>query len=174
MPHVTIVHFQTLSILKWLVPHWPVSNECHVLHIYQCVSLWCFALTPLICYYCVVAESLLGHRVSPSFIDVCCVLPCSILPISPSFFSLLLPPPAICLGYLHLGPFCVFSCACPSPSRSEHRGAHPDPSGGEAPEDQSPTPAGGRQRYAAGPKDPVSGKGLVGPPCWLYKAQGVI
>lgn len=108
VPHVTIVHFQTSSILKWLVPRSPVSNECHALHIYQCVSLWRFSLTPLICYYCVVAESLLGHRVSPSFIDVCCVLPCSILPFSPSFFSLLLPPPAICLGYLHLGPFLCF------------------------------------------------------------------
>lgn len=45
------------------------------------------------------------------------------------------------------GAFCVFSCACPSPSRSEHRGAHSDPSGGETSADQSPAQAGGRQRY---------------------------
>lgn len=126
----------------------------------QCVSRWRFTSTPLVRCDRAAAESLLGHRASPSFIDVCFVLPCSILLSSPSFFSLLQSVSATCTWGLF---FCVFfSCACASPSRSEHRGAHPDPSGGEAPEDQPPTPAGGRQRYAAGPRDPVPGRGLLG------------
>lgn len=45
--------------------------------------------------------------------------------------------------------FCVFSCACPSPSRSQHRGAHSDPPGGETSEDQSPAQTGGGQRYGS-------------------------
>lgn len=56
-------------------------------------------LSPLIFYFCVVAESLLLHRVSPSVIDVCFVLFCS----APSslllllFFLLLHPVWATCI-----------------------------------------------------------------------------
>lgn len=82
------------------------------------------------------------HHVGPSFIHVRLVLFCSVPSRSGSTSSCILwglppcPP----------GPLC-FSCACPSPSRREHRGAHPDPSGGEAPEDQPPPQAGGGPRY---------------------------
>ena len=72
-----------------------------------------------------------------------CVLFCSAL--------LRLPSSSINLSGLPVpGALCVFSCACPSPSRSEHWGAHSDPSGGETTEDQSATQAGGGQRYGAG------------------------
>lgn len=116
------------------------------------VLRWHFTLMLLIFYDCVVADSLLRHRVSPSFIHFCFVLPCSIFPFSSStsFLSLLLPVLATCTR----GLFCVFSCACPSPFRSKYWGAHPDPSRGETPEDQSSPPVGGRQRYAADPKTP--------------------
>lgn len=72
-----------------------------------------------------------------------------------SFCSALLRLPSssfscILSGLSIPGAFFVFSCACPSPSRSEHRGAHPDPSGGETAEDQSPAQAGGGQRYESG------------------------
>lgn len=77
-----------------------------------------------------------------------CVLFCSALLCIPSSFS----SSCCCCILSRLpvpGAFCVFSCACPSPPRSEHRGAHSDPSGGETAEDQPPAQAGGGPRYGS-------------------------
>ncbi len=73
-----------------------------------------------------------------------CVLFCSALLRLPSSSSCILS------GLPVPGAFCVFSCACPSPSRSKHRRAYSDPSGGETTEDQPPAQAGGGQRYGSG------------------------
>lgn len=98
-------------------------RTCFVALFYSCVvQSHCFSITSF-------HHSLMS----------CFVLLCSVFPPPPS--------PASCLGCLYLGPFFVFSCACPSPSRSEHRGAHSNPSGRETTEDQPPAQAGGRQRY---------------------------
>lgn len=131
------------------VSFWSVPVRC--LHrTYHCLAFaWtqCFThLLSLVLHVIVVVVQ--SHCLSitslPSFIDVCPVLFCSAplrLPSSSSCILSGLPIP---------GAFCIFSCACPSPSRSEHRGAHSDPSGGETAEDQPPAQAGGGQRYGSG------------------------
>lgn len=115
-----------------------------LLHLLGCsISHTCCRSSFVLLLCC--AESLLLHHLSPSFIDVCLVLFCS----APSSLLLLLLHPvwAACTW----GLLFFFSCACPSPSRSEHRRTHSDPSGGETTEDQPPAQAGGGQRYGSGP-----------------------
>lgn len=101
-------------------------------------------LSLIFCFILGLFRVIASPFVTPSFIDVCLVLFCS-APLRSVFCS----ASSLCiLSWLPVpGAFCVFSCACPSPSRSEHRGAHSDPSGGETSADQSPAQAGGRQRY---------------------------
>lgn len=122
-------------------------------------SMQYFALLMSLIFYFILvlcrviaSPSCLHH--SLMFVLFCFALLC--LPISSSSsFCILsgLPVP---------GAFCVFSCACPSPSRSEHWGAHSDPSGGETSEDQSPAQAGGGQRYGSGLNRMCLGKVLCG------------
>ena len=87
-----------------------------------------------------------------------CVLFCSALLCLPSSSS---SSSCILSGLPVPGAFCIFSCACPSPSRSKHRGAHSDPSGGETTEDQPPAQAGGGQRYGSGLNRMCLGKSCV-------------
>lgn len=115
-----------------------------MLHMWHCRicfdAVFCTVVSSFVLFLCC-SESLL-HRLVTAIIHWCLscfVLLCSVFC---PFFSLCI------LSWLPVsGAFCVFSCACPSPSRSEHWGAHSDPSGGETSADQSPAQAGGRQRY---------------------------
>lgn len=104
----------------------------YILHSCCCSS--CF-----ISVFCKFIASPLSVHHSLMFVLFCFVLLCS---------APLHPPFCLPMACLYLGP-CVFSCACPSPSRSEHRGAHSDPPGGETSEDQSSAQARGRQRYGS-------------------------
>lgn len=131
-----------LMLLIW----WSFAFALHLLS---------FLVLCFIFIYCKVIASL-SHLFIIHWCMSCFVLLCSVFP----------PLPASSLGCLYLGPFCVFSCACPSPSRSKHRGAHSDSSGGETAEDQSSAQTGGGPRYASG----IDRMGLCGF-CWLEKVE---
>lgn len=111
-----------------------------VLHTWQCVLRWCISHTScrsfFILFLCCHCFTIVSVHHSLMFVLFC---------------SVLLPLLSFCVlsGLPVPGVFYVFSCACPSPSRSEHWGAHSDPSGGETSEDQSATQAGGGQRYGS-------------------------
>lgn len=132
----------------------------HMMVFVAFASMQYFALLMSLIFYFILvlcrviaSPSCLHH--SLMFVLFCFALLCLPLSSSSSFFCILsgLPVPGAC---------CVFSCACPSPSRSEHWGAHSDPSGGETSEDQSPAQAGGGQRYGSRLNRMCLGKGLCG------------
>lgn len=79
---------------------------CYTYTVFVALILY---LSPLIFYFCVVAESLLLHRVSPSVIDVCFVLfrsaPSSLLLLL--FFLLLHPVWATCIWGLLCFQLCL-------------------------------------------------------------------
>lgn len=107
------------------------------------VALFCPTVTAHPLFYSCVVQS---HCFSVTSLhhSLMCVLFCSALLRLHSSSSCILS------GLPVPGAFCVFSCTCPSPCRSEHRGAHSDSSGGETTEDQSPSPTGGGPRYESG------------------------
>lgn len=119
--HVTLVCWICLNAV------FHISVVAHLLFCSCAVQSHCFSIAslhhPLM--YVLFCSALLCL---PSSSSSCCCILCR------------LPVP---------GAFCVFSCACPSPSRSEHWGAHSDPSGRETAEDQPQTQAGGRSRYGS-------------------------
>ena len=132
---------------------------CHTLSVASAWTQYLAQLSLLILlFYCRIVQS---HCFSITSLhhSLMCVLFCSAL--------LRLPSSSIILSGLPVpGALCVFSCACPSPSRSEHWGAHSDPSGGETSEDQSATQAGGGQRYGAGLNWVCPGNSCFFSACW--------
>lgn len=134
---VSAIFFSAVSMWPWTA-HITLLCLLHLLTVHI-LAQWLLSL--LLHIYIVLCRLLLLHHLAAIF-HWCVSRFCSAL------LHLFLHP-ASSLGCLYLRAFCVFSCACPSPSRSEHWGAHSDPPGGEATKDQPQTPAGGGQRYGS-------------------------
>lgn len=145
------------------------------------ISLCCkgASLTPLILFFfffssrCVVAESLLRHRVSPSFIDFCVVLPYSILHFS---FSPFLPASSFCnLSLLPApGAFFVFSAVPVPPPPGVNIEEHI-----QIRQEEKRQRINRRHRLEEGRGTQLAQwhhfwKGLLVFLCWLYKPWGVI